>query len=116
MTEVIEAPPAVKAIHHWIGGKRHKGGSGRTGAVYNPATGAQSGAVDFASVEEVDLAVQAAKEAFPAWRELSLSRRAELFFRIRELFHDHHKDLARLLTLEHGKVTSDALGEVARGL
>ena len=60
--------------------------------------------------------MQAAKEAFPAWRALSLSRRAELFFRIRELFHDHREDLARLLTLEHGKVTSDAMGEVARGL
>ena len=60
--------------------------------------------------------MQAAKAAFPAWRALSLSRRAELFFAIRELFHDHREDLARLLTLEHGKVTSDALGEVARGL
>ena len=121
MTEVFEAPaikapPAVKAINHWIGGQGHEGRSGRTGAVYNPATGVQSGAVDFASVEEVDLAVQAAKEAFPAWRALSLSRRAELFFRIRQLFHDHQQDLARLLTLEHGKVTSDAMGEVARGL
>jgi malonate-semialdehyde dehydrogenase (acetylating)/methylmalonate-semialdehyde dehydrogenase len=121
MTEVfeapaIEAPPAVKAINHWIGGKGHEGRSGRTGAVYNPATGLQSGAVDFASVEEVDLAVQAAKKAFPAWRALSLSRRAELFFRIRQLFDDHRQDLARLLTLEHGKVTSDAMGEVARGL
>ena len=60
--------------------------------------------------------MQAAREALPAWRALSLSRRAELFFRIRELFDDHREDLARLLTLEHGKVTSDALGEVARGL
>ena len=60
--------------------------------------------------------MQAAKAAFPAWRALSLSRRAELFFRIHELFDDHREDLARLLTLEHGKVLSDALGEVARGL
>ncbi len=76
----------------------------------------QTGTVDFASVEEIDLAVAAAQEALPDWRALSLSRRAELFFRIRELFHAHRGDLARLLTLEHGKVTSDALGEVARGL
>jgi malonate-semialdehyde dehydrogenase (acetylating)/methylmalonate-semialdehyde dehydrogenase len=120
MTETVQAPTGVKTevkpINHWIGGKRYEGQSGRTGAVYNPATGVQSGAVDFASVEEVDQAVQAAKEAFPAWRALSLSRRAELFFRIHRIFDDHRKDLARHLTLEHGKVTSDALGEVARGL
>ena len=116
MTELIDAPQAVKAINHWIGGKRQEGGSGRVGPVYNPATGAQTGAVDFASVEEIDAAVQAAKAAFPAWRAVSLARRAELFFRIRELFSAHKEDLARLLTAEHGKVLSDALGEVTRGL
>ena len=84
--------------------------------MFNPATGAQSAAVDFASPEEVDAAVQAAKRAFEGWRTMSLSRRTELFFRIRELVHDHSDDLARLLTLEHGKVLSDAKGEVARGL
>ncbi len=116
MTELIDAPQAVKAINHWIGGKRRQGGSGRVGPVYNPATGAQTGAVDFASVEEIDAAVQAAKAAFPAWRAVSLARRAELFFRIRELFSAHKEDLARLLTAEHGKVLSDAMGEVTRGL
>src|SRR6478736_5025403 len=120
MTETVEAPAAtqteIKPIHHWIGGKTYEGQSGRTGAVYNPALGVQTGAVDFASAEEVDRAVQAAKQASSAWRTLSLSRRAELFFRIHRIFDDHRKDLARLLTLEHGKVTSDALGEVARGL
>src|SRR4051794_11445116 len=120
MTETVEAPAAaeteIKPIHHWVDGKRYEGRSGRTGAVYNPALGVQTGAVDLATAEEVDRAVQAAKGAFHAWRALSLSRRAELFFRIHRLFDDHRKDLARLLTLEHGKVTSDALGEVARGL
>jgi malonate-semialdehyde dehydrogenase (acetylating)/methylmalonate-semialdehyde dehydrogenase len=120
MTETVAAPTGVETqvtpIHHWIGGKRYEGQSGRTGAVYNPALGVQTGAVDFAAAEEVDKAVQAAKEACQAWRALSLSRRAELFFRIHRIFDDHRKDLARLLTLEHGKVTSDALGEVARGL
>ena len=81
MTETIEAPPAVKPINHWIGGKRIAGNSGRSGPVYNPATGAQSGAVDLASVDEVASAVAAAKAAFPAWRATSLSRRAEIFFR-----------------------------------
>src|SRR5260221_8371694 len=116
MTELVEAPPAVKPINHWIGGKPTRGRSGRSGPVYNPAHGIQTGAVDFATAEEIDAAVQAAKQAFPSWRALSLSRRAELFFRIHRLFDEHRGDLARLLTAEHGKVLSDANGEVARGL
>jgi malonate-semialdehyde dehydrogenase (acetylating)/methylmalonate-semialdehyde dehydrogenase len=116
MTELVEAPQALKTINHWIGGRRHAGGSGRSGPVFDPATGRQTAAVDFASAEEVDAAVQAAKAAFPAWRSLSLARRAELFFRIRELVAAHRDDLARLLTAEHGKVLTDAAGEVSRGL
>jgi malonate-semialdehyde dehydrogenase (acetylating)/methylmalonate-semialdehyde dehydrogenase len=121
MTEVAdqfteEQAGEVTRIPHWIDGARAEGSSGRSGPVYNPATGVQTGEVDFATVEEVDAAVQAAKRAFSVWRTVSLSRRTELFFRIRELVHDHADDLARLLTLEHGKVFSDAKGEVARGL
>src|SRR4051794_22499081 len=121
MTEVAEQfteEPSgeVARISHWIDGQRVEGTSGRSGPVFNPATGAQSGEVDFATIEEVDAAVQAAKRAFASWRTVSLSRRTELFFRIRELFHAHSKDLARLLTLEHGKVFSDAQGEIARGI
>jgi malonate-semialdehyde dehydrogenase (acetylating)/methylmalonate-semialdehyde dehydrogenase len=121
MTELAEAPTAerggaITRIPHWIGGKRVDGTSGRSGAVYNPALGVQSGAVDLASVEEVDAAVRNAAEAWESWRTMSLARRAELFFRIRELFHTHREDLAKLLTAEHGKVLSDAMGEVARGL
>jgi malonate-semialdehyde dehydrogenase (acetylating)/methylmalonate-semialdehyde dehydrogenase len=116
MTETIDAPAAVKPINHWISGGRSAGRSGRSGPVYNPATGEQTGAVDFATVEEVDEAVQAAKAAFPAWRALSLARRAELFFAIRELFHERREEIAKHLTAEHGKVLSDALGEVTRGL
>ncbi|HET8894022.1 MAG TPA: CoA-acylating methylmalonate-semialdehyde dehydrogenase [Gaiellaceae bacterium] len=116
MTETIEAPAGLKQIHHWIGGRAVAGTSGRGGAVYNPATGRQTREVDFATPEEVDAAVQAAKAAFPAWREVSLAKRAELFFRIRELLHDRREDVARILTTEHGKVLSDALGEVTRGL
>jgi malonate-semialdehyde dehydrogenase (acetylating)/methylmalonate-semialdehyde dehydrogenase len=116
MTDVIEAPAAVKPVNHWIGGKRYEGRSGRSGAVYNPATGRQTGAVDFATAEEVDEAVHAARLAFPAWRSMSLAKRADLFFRIRELVHDNLKELAKILTAEHGKVLSDATGEVTRGL
>src|SRR5207302_5107930 len=99
-----------------IGGRSVAGESGRTGPGYNHATGEQTGAVDFASVEEVDAAVQAAKQAFPAWRALSLSKRTDLCFRIRELVHDRQEEIAKILTSEHGKVLSDAKGEVARGL
>jgi malonate-semialdehyde dehydrogenase (acetylating)/methylmalonate-semialdehyde dehydrogenase len=116
MTDVIDAPPSAKPINHWISGAARAGESGRSGPVYNPATGVQTGAVDFATVEEVDAAVQAAKAAFPAWRALSLARRAELFFAIRELFHERRDEIANHLTAEHGKVLSDALGEVTRGL
>src|SRR6186997_814200 len=121
MTEVAdqfteERSGEVARIAHWIDGQRVEGTSGRSGPVYNPATGEQTGEVDFASVEEIDAAVQAAKRAFTSWRTISLSRRTEVFFRIRELVHEHSEDLARILTLEHGKVLSDAKGEVARGL
>src|ERR1700736_1032210 len=116
MTETIEAPAAVNRTRHWMGGQAVEGRSGRSGRLFTPATGQQTGEVDFATPEEVDQAVQAARQAFPAWRALSLSRRTELFFTIRELFHEHREEIARLLTAEHGKVLSDALGEVVRGL
>src|SRR5438445_10112038 len=106
----------IKRISHWIGGASVAGESGRTGPVYNPAAGVQTGEVDFASAEEIDRAVQAAKTAFPAWRATSLSRKTEIFFRIRALVDDHREDIAKILTAEHGKVLSDAKGEVARGL
>jgi malonate-semialdehyde dehydrogenase (acetylating) / methylmalonate-semialdehyde dehydrogenase len=120
MTELAERraerEELLTRITHWIGGERVAGTSGRSGPVYNPATGRQTGEVDLASVEDVDAAVQAAKAAFPAWRAVSLSKRADLLFRIRELAHDRREEVARILTAEHGKVLSDALGEVARGL
>jgi malonate-semialdehyde dehydrogenase (acetylating)/methylmalonate-semialdehyde dehydrogenase len=115
-TPPVEKEQDVKRISHWIGGRVVEGQSGRSGPVYNPAHGRQTGEVDFATREEIDLAVQTAREAFPAWRAMSLSKRTALFFTIRELFDHHREDIARLLTAEHGKVLSDALGEVARGL
>jgi malonate-semialdehyde dehydrogenase (acetylating)/methylmalonate-semialdehyde dehydrogenase len=116
MTETIEAPPTVKQISHWIGGRSVAGTSGRTSPVYNPATGRQTGELDLATVEEVDAAVQAAKQAFETWRRFSLAKRAELFFTIRELIHERREEVAKILTAEHGKVLSDAMGEVTRGL
>ena len=107
---------STKRIHHYIDGSSVEGSSGRTGPVWNPATGEQQGEVDFATVEEVDAAVDAAARAFPGWRSTSLSRRSEIMFHFRELVDANRKEIASLITAEHGKVVSDAMGELARGL
>ncbi|HEY7132926.1 MAG TPA: aldehyde dehydrogenase family protein, partial [Candidatus Limnocylindrales bacterium] len=104
------------AVHFWIGGRIVEGTSGRRGPVYDPATGRLAREVDFASVDEVGATVAAAKAAFPGWRATSLSKRTEILFRIRNLVETHRRELAAHLTAEHGKVPSDALGEIARGL
>ena len=106
----------MKRISHWIDGRIVESTSGRSGTVWDPATGEAQATVDFASVAEVDLAVASAKAAFPAWRSTNLSRRAEVMFHMRELVDANRKEIATLLSKEHGKVLSDALGEVARGL
>src|SRR4051794_4076698 len=121
MTELASPPQGAgsatrRRIGHWIGGRAVEGASGRSGTVWNPARGEPQAEVAFASIEEVDAAVAAARQAFPAWRALSLARRAEIMFAVRELVHARREDVARILTLEHGKVLSDALGEVTRGL
>jgi malonate-semialdehyde dehydrogenase (acetylating)/methylmalonate-semialdehyde dehydrogenase len=103
-------------ISHWIDGQVVAGTSGRQGPVWNPATGEQQAAVDLASAAEVDAAVAVAKAAFPAWRATNLSRRAEVMFHMRELVDANRKEIATILSAEHGKVLGDALGEVARGL
>ncbi len=120
MTQVAassaHAPAHPQHVHHWIGGRRVPGTSGRAGPVYNPATGALAREVDLASAGEVDAAVAAAHAAYPGWRATSLSRRTDILFRIRNLVEANRKELAALLTSEHGKVPADALGEIARGL
>ena len=106
----------MNRISHWIDGRVVEGNSGRSGVVFDPATGLQQASVDLASSAEVDLAVATALSAFPAWRATNLSRRAEVMFHMRELVDANRKEIATLLTKEHGKVLGDALGEVARGL
>jgi malonate-semialdehyde dehydrogenase (acetylating)/methylmalonate-semialdehyde dehydrogenase len=106
----------MQRISHWIDGKVVEGTSGRSGVVWNPATGEQAASVDLASADEVSAVVAVAKAAFPAWRATNLSRRAEVMFNMRELISANRKEIASLLSAEHGKVLSDALGEVARGL
>jgi malonate-semialdehyde dehydrogenase (acetylating)/methylmalonate-semialdehyde dehydrogenase len=106
----------MERISHWIGGKVVPGESGRTGPVYDPARGEQTHEVDFASPEELDAAVVAGREAFPGWRATSLSKRADIFFRLRELLEQRKPELARIVSSQHGKVLSDAAGEVQRGI
>ena len=122
MTQVAEPgalaaqPQAPGRVSHWIGGRLVAGTSGREGPVYDPATGRLTKHVDFASEVEVAAAVEAARVAYPAWRATSLSKRTDIMFRIRNLVEANRKELAAHLTAEHGKVPSDALGEIARGL
>ena len=106
----------MKKITHWINGAPWNGTAKRTGDVYNPATGQVTGAVDFAEVSEVDAAVASAKAAFADWREASLAKRSTTLFAFRELLNARKEELAAIITSEHGKVLSDALGEVTRGL
>jgi malonate-semialdehyde dehydrogenase (acetylating)/methylmalonate-semialdehyde dehydrogenase len=106
----------MKTIGHWIDNRPVEGGSGQFGPVHDPATGAQSARVALASAAETDTAVAAARAAFPGWASASLAQRAAVLFRYRALLDARREDVARLITAEHGKVLSDALGEVARGL
>jgi malonate-semialdehyde dehydrogenase (acetylating)/methylmalonate-semialdehyde dehydrogenase len=116
MTTSTPTGSTPKHITHWIGGKPFGGVAARQGDVYDPATGRISGRVDFASATDVDEAVAVAKAAFDEWRQSSLARRAQVLFAFRELLNARKEDVAALITDEHGKVLSDALGEVTRGL
>src|ERR1700677_1131612 len=106
----------AKRCTHWIGGKAWDGIAERQGDVYDPATGQVTGKVDFATPAEVDAAVAAATDAFREWGRTSLAKRATVMFAFRELVRSHATELAAAITAEHGKVASDAAGEVARGL
>lgn len=102
-------------IPHWIEGKREPGRADRTGPVYDPATGRVQSHVAFASSDELDAAVSSAKTAYRSWSHSSLSQRTKILFAYRDLLERRKNDLARVVSSEHGKVFSDALGEVTRG-
>ncbi len=102
-------------LFHWRDGKLFEGSSTRFSDVTNPATGEVTAQLALASQEDVDAVVASAAAAFPAWRDTSLARRSQVVFRFRELLNARKKDLAAIITAEHGKVLSDALGEVSRG-
>jgi malonate-semialdehyde dehydrogenase (acetylating) / methylmalonate-semialdehyde dehydrogenase len=106
----------VRTIQHWIGGNLTMGVSGRTAAVWNPATGEQQAEVLLAERADVDTATKTAAQAFESWRDSSLSKRSAVLFAFRQLVFEYMDELAATISDEHGKVISDARGEVQRGL
>ena len=105
----------MNLIRHHVAGQS-VGSAERTGPVYDPATGAVQAEVAFASTAETDAAIAAAAAALPAWRATSLIKRADVFFRLRHLLVERADELAAIITAEHGKVLSDAKGEISRGI
>jgi malonate-semialdehyde dehydrogenase (acetylating) / methylmalonate-semialdehyde dehydrogenase len=106
---------SLPVVGHWISGKEYPSQSGRTAPVFDPALGVETKHVALANTQEIELAIATAKAAFPAWRDLSLARRQAIIFNFRELLNRHKPELAEIITAEHGKVLSDALGEITRG-
>lgn len=105
----------ITAVPHWIDGDEFPSASGRTAPVYDPALGVETKRVALADADEIERAVRSATAAFPAWSGLSLARRQAILFRFRDLLDSRKSELAELITGEHGKVLSDALGEISRG-
>ncbi|MFZ6641097.1 CoA-acylating methylmalonate-semialdehyde dehydrogenase [Undibacterium sp. TC4M20W] len=106
----------TSTIAHYMNGQAYASASGRQQDVFNPATGEVTGSVALASPEEVEAVIAAAKAAAPAWAETAPLKRARVMFKFKELLDQHHKEMATLITREHGKVLSDAMGEVTRGI
>jgi len=102
-------------VQHWIDGAEYTSKSGRTSPVYDPALGVQTKEVALANSAEIQTAISSAKKAFPAWRDMSIARRQSILFNFRELLNARKPELAEIITSEHGKVLSDALGEISRG-
>ena len=114
--DLTETTPDLPLVAHWIDGAPRPGTSGRTAPVFDPALGVATKNVSLADQAEIDEAVASAARAFPAWRDLSMTKRQQIMFRFRELLNERKDELAEILTGEHGKVLSDALGEITRGL
>ena len=106
----------MKTVSHWINGSLTTDKASQVGEIFNPATGKISGTVNFADITTVNQAVQAASSAFDTWRHSSLTKRTQVLFAFRELVNKNKEKIAELITSEHGKVLSDAQGEVTRGL
>src|SRR5690606_33525453 len=112
----MQAYTDTSEVGHFIQGRRTAGQGTRTQAIYNPATGEVARQLRLASHEDVESAVRSAAAAFPAWAATPAPRRARVMFRFLELINAHRDELAAIITAEHGKVFSDAQGELARGI
>ena len=105
----------MSLISHYVSGTEHKSHSTRSAPVYDPALGIESGQVVLADAQDIQVVIGAAKKAYPAWRDSSLAKRQQIIFKFRELLNERKPELAAIITAEHGKVLSDALGEITRG-
>ncbi|WP_226534240.1 CoA-acylating methylmalonate-semialdehyde dehydrogenase [Microbacterium paraoxydans] len=121
MTNVTEAATTtdtattVRTIGHWIEGKEHRSQSGHTATVYNPATGSVTANVALADQAEIDEAIASAERGYQVWKNYSIAKRQTVIFAFRELLNARKDELAEIITAEHGKVVSDAMGEILRG-
>ena len=106
---------SLPVVGHWIDGKEYVSKSGRTAEVFDPALGEVTKHVALANQDEIKLAVESALKAFPEWRDMSQARKQGVLFKFRELLNERKPELAEIITSEHGKVLSDALGEISRG-
>src|SRR5690349_9535025 len=105
----------LPVLSHWIGGAEALSSSDRTAPVFDPARGIETKRVALANASDIEAAISSANKAFPAWRDLSITKRQQIIFRFRELLNERKGELAQIITAEHGKVVSDALGEITRG-
>lgn len=115
MTTSLSTSTRLSVVPHWIDGAESPSTSGRTAPVYDPALGVVTKEVALANELEINAAIASAKAAFPAWRDLSLAKRQTILFKFRELLDARKEELAEIITSEHGKVVSDAMGEIMRG-
>ncbi len=106
---------SLPVVGHWIDGKEYVSKSGRTAEVFDPALGEVTKHVALANQDEIKLAIESAAKAFPEWRDMSQARKQGILFKFRELLNERKPELAEIITSEHGKVLSDALGEISRG-
>lgn len=107
---------SLPIVQHYIGGATYVSQSGRTSPVFDPAHGKQTKSVALENQSEIDSAVASAKAAFAGWQSTSITKRQQIIFTFRELLNQRKGELAEILTSEHGKVLSDAVGEITRGL
>ncbi|BAS06685.1 methylmalonate semialdehyde dehydrogenase [acylating] 2 [Arthrobacter sp. Hiyo4] len=105
----------LPVLSHWIGGEEAPSSGDRTAPVFDPARGIETKRVALANAADIEAAISSAQKAFPEWRDMSITKRQQIIFRFRELLNERKGELAQIITAEHGKVVSDALGEISRG-